>query len=86
LGYNITFKNSVAKDLKRLSKQTARRIIDKIEADLSKNPERFPALTGPFAGMRKYRAGDYRAIFVIIEQDVLVLHVQHRRDVYRKNK
>lgn len=84
MGYNITFKKSVAKDLKRLDKQTARRIIDKVELDLSRNPERFPALSGPFAGMRRYRVGDYRVVFVVMEQDVLVLRVQHRKEVYRK--
>lgn len=82
--YKITFKKSVAKDLKRVGKQTARRVIDKIESDLSRKPERFPAMRGPFAGMRKYRVGDYRIIFVIMEHDVLVLRVQHRKDVYRK--
>jgi len=84
LGYNITFKKSVEKDIKRISKQNAKRILDKIDTELVKNPERFPALSGPFAGMRKFRVGDYRVIFVIIDKDVLVLRIQDRKDVYRK--
>ncbi len=35
--------------------------------------------------MRKFRVRDYRVIFVVIEQSVLVLRVQDRKDVYRKN-
>lgn len=84
MGYNINYKKSVAKDLKRISKAQAKRILNKIDAELVKNPERFPSLSGPFAGMRKLRVGDYRVIFVIIDQDVLILRIQDRKDVYRK--
>jgi mRNA interferase RelE/StbE len=38
---------------------------------------------GKFAGLREYRAGDYRVIFAILEGQVLVLRVGHRRDVYK---
>ena len=82
--FNITFKKSVAKDLKRIGKSNAKRVLDKIDSELARNPERFPALSGPFAGMRKFRVGDYRVIFVIMDQDVLVLRIQDRKDVYRK--
>ena len=84
MGYNIDYKKSVAKDLKRIGKANAKRILNRIDKELIKNPERFPALTGSFAGMRKFRVGDYRVIFVIIDHDVLVLRIQDRKDVYRK--
>ena len=84
MAYRITFKKSVARDLKRLGKANAKRVLNKIDAQLATNPERFPALSGPFAGLRKFRVGDYRVIFVIMNDDVLVLRVQDRKDVYRK--
>ena len=83
MAYNITYKKSVAKDLKRINKQSAKRILDKLDEDLVEDPERFPALTGPFAGLRKFRVGDYRVIFVIMDDEILILRVQHRKDVYR---
>lgn len=83
MAYNITFKKSVTKDLKRLGKQNAERVLDKIDTELARDPEKFPSLTGPFAGLRKFRVGDYRVIFVIMDADVLILRVQHRKDVYR---
>jgi len=83
LAYNITYKKSVAKDLKRIDKQKAKRILNKIDEDLAEDPERFPNLTGSFAGLRKFRIGDYRVIFAIIDDDILILRVQHRKDVYR---
>jgi len=84
LDYSITYKKSVAKDLKRIGKTNAKRVMDKIDAELVKNPERFPALSDPFAGLRKFRIGDYRVIFAILDNDVLVLRVQHRKDVYKQ--
>ena len=84
MGYKIDYKKSVAKDLKRIDKADAKRILDKIDEDLTDNPQRFPALTGAFAGMRKLRVGDYRVVFVIIDQQVLILRIQDRKDVYRK--
>ena len=83
MAYNITFKKSVTKDLKRISKQQATRILDKIDTELARDPEKSPSLTGPFAGLRKFRVGDYRVIFAIMDADVLILRVQHRKDVYR---
>ena len=84
MGYKIDYKKSVAKDLKRIAKVDVPRILDKIDEELAENPQRFASLKGTFAGMRKFRVGDYRVIFVIIEQQVLILRIQDRKDVYRK--
>ena len=84
MDFRIDYKKSVTKDLKRIGKANAKRIMDKIDKDLVRNPGRFLALSGPFAGMRKYRVGDYRVIFVIIDDTVLILRIQDRKDVYRK--
>ena len=45
--------------------------------------DRYPTLKGKFAGLRKYRVGDYRVIFAIAGREVLVLRIGNRRDVYR---
>jgi len=84
LAFNITYKKSVIKDISRLDKKEARRIIDKIEADLSDGAESYPVLKGDFAGLRKMRVGDYRVVFTIIDNSVLVLRVGHRREIYKK--
>jgi len=84
LAYNIVYKNSVHRDLKKLSKAEAARILDQIEAELSKKADTYPLLKGQFAGLRRYRAGDYRVIYAILEDDVLILRIGHRRDVYKK--
>jgi mRNA interferase RelE/StbE len=53
-----------------------------LENDLLKRPEDFPELKGKFAGLRKYRVGDYRLIYAILGQQVVVTRVSHRKEAY----
>ena len=86
MAYNIVYKSSVKRDLKKLSKAEARRLLHGIEKDLSTRADTCPVLKGEFAGLRRYRVGDYRVIFAIIKKDVLILRVSHRKDAYRQRK
>jgi len=82
--FKITFKKSVAKDLKRMSKDQVKNILDKIEANLSTTPEQYPELKGKFAGLRKFRVGNYRIIFAILEKNiVLITRIKHRKESYK---
>ncbi len=83
MAYSIRYKKSVAKDLARLDTREARRVLDKIEKELSAHPDRYPALKGEFAGLRKMRMGDYRVVYAILGNDVLILRIGHRGQVYR---
>ena len=83
MAYNITYKSSVKRDLKKLGKADAARVLNQLEKDLGKNPLDYPTLKGEFAGLRKYRVGDYRVIFAILDGGVLVLRIGNRKDVYR---
>ena len=85
MAYNIVYKKSVQRDLKKLSKAEAHRILNQVEEDLSKNADTHPVLKGQFAGLRKYRIGDYRVIYAVLGVDVLVLRIGHRKDVYKKD-
>jgi len=85
LAYNIGYKKSVERDLAKLPKAEARRVLDRIEEELSEKADSYPVLKGPFAGLRKFRIGDYRVIYAILGNDVLVLRIGHRKDVYTKD-
>jgi len=80
--YNITFKKSVSKDLKKIDRSEADRILKKIASELSVKADQLPELQGQFTGLRKYRVGNYRVIYVIIDDSVLILRIQHRKDAY----
>jgi len=84
LAYNIVYKKSVQRDLKKLSKAEAHRILNQVEEELSKNADTHPLLKGQFAGLRKYCVGEYRVIYAILGHDVLILRIGHRKDVYKK--
>lgn len=85
MAYKITFKKSVSKDLKKIDKSIVIEIFDKINAELSENADKYPLLKGKFAGLRKFRVGDYRIIFSIVETEtILILRIAHRKEVYRK--
>ena len=84
MAYNIVYKKSVQRDLKRVPKAEADRILNQIEQELSKNADAYPVLKGQFAGLRKYRVGDYRVIYAIVGDDCLVLRIGHRKEVYKR--
>jgi addiction module RelE/StbE family toxin len=86
LAYNIVYKKSVHRDLKSIPKAGSDRFLNQIETELAKKAEVFPALKGPFAGLRKYRIGSYRVIYAILGNDVLILRIGHRKDIYRKER
>lgn len=85
MAFNIQYKKSIARDLGRLDKKEARRILEKIEKDLSERVDAYPVLKGEFAGLRKMRVGDYRVIFSVMNNDILILRIGHRREVYKKS-
>jgi addiction module RelE/StbE family toxin len=84
LAYNIIYKKSVQRDLKKLSKAEAGRILDQIEEELAKKADAYPVLKGPFAGLRKYRVGDCRVIYAILGDAVIILRIGQGREVYKK--
>lgn len=83
MNYRITYKISVFRDLSRIDKNEARKIVSKFEEELKENAEHYPILKGQFQGLRKFRVGDYRVIYSIINDDVLILKIAHRKDVYK---
>lgn len=85
--YQIRILDAAAADLRRLDRAVARRIVQRIQW-LAENIDLVSreALTGQFAGLLKFRVGDYRVLYEIIEEEqVLIVHVVgHRREVYRR--
>jgi addiction module RelE/StbE family toxin len=83
LDYKIKFKDSVKKDLIKLSRDNITEILNKIENELPSVATIQPKLRGKFKHLKKYRIGNYRAIFTIIEDTILILRVAARKDAYR---
>ncbi len=81
--YRVVYKVSVAKDLRKMPKGDSVRILDQIENELAQSPRSHPALKGPYAGLRRFRIGDYRVVYAILDDEVLVLRIGHRKGVYK---
>ena len=81
--YRIDFKQSVFRDLRKIDKSRVKTILNKIEEELYENPRKHPSLKGKFEGLRKFRVGDYRVIYTVLEDSVLILKVSHRKDAYK---
>ncbi len=81
--YSIAFKKSVSRDLKKIDREQVEKILLKIDQELSTEAGKYPELKGSFSGLRKCRIGNYRIIFTIINDTVLILRIKHRKDVYK---
>lgn len=83
MAYEVEYKSSVVHDFKKIDKKTAKRIIDKLEQELSKDSDSGMPLKGQFKGLFKFRVGDHRAIYTKTKNGVLILRVAHRKKVYK---
>ncbi|MEO8407373.1 MAG: type II toxin-antitoxin system RelE/ParE family toxin [Oxalobacteraceae bacterium] len=88
MAWTIDYADTAKAQLRKLDKQTARRILDYMDQRISalENPRSTgKGLTGPLGGLWRYRVGDCRVICDIQDNAlrVLVVQVGNRRDVYR---
>ncbi len=90
MAWRIEFDPAAAKELTKLDKPVARRIVQFLRecvAPLDDPRSLGEALRGDqLGGFWKYRLGDYRVITEIVDRRVMiiVLRLGHRREVYRK--
>ena len=83
--YKVVYLDQIEEDLKKLEKSSIKKILVRIETHLAVNPKELgKPLKGEFQGYWRYRWGDYRVIYKISEQEILiiVLRISHRKDVY----
>jgi mRNA interferase RelE/StbE len=85
--WKVSYKKSVEKDLKKISKDIQYIIKRAIEEKLMTDPLKFGApLRRNLQGLMKLRVGAYRIIYSIDAKivTVYVIKVGHRKDVYGK--
>jgi len=83
LAYNIRYDPKAMKQLSKLDKPVARMILEEIEA-FADNPviTKIKKLKTPFDGAYRLRIGDYRVIFYLEEELMLISKIAHRKEVY----
>ena len=83
MAVKVDYKASVEKDLRKLDPPTARRVLDRLEKALQAPRNPGEPLHGEFAGLFKFRVGEWRAICTPVLGGYLILRIAHRREVYR---
>lgn len=83
--YKLKYKTQAVKDIRKLTPQVRERLKVKLEYFVaSPNPLKLArALTKPADAQYRYRVGNYRVLFDVEGDAIIILHVQHRREVYR---
>jgi len=81
---NIEWTEEAIKDLEKLDKPVAQKILRKLSW-FSKNFESIvpEPLSGEFKGTFKLRVGDWRIIYTVKGKTVTILFVGHRREIYK---
>jgi len=87
LAYDVIWHEDSVKDLKKLDRKTAKKIINKVKNYLTQTPiELGTQLKGSLKGFCRYRIGEYRIIYAIdhAEKKIIILNVNHRKKIYMK--
>lgn len=85
--YKLTYTESFERDLERLDRTVAKRILSKLDY-LADNPElaqQVAYLPKDLEGLCKYRVGDWRVFFWKEDKakELVLYGVRHRREAYK---
>ncbi len=85
MSFSIRIKESAAREVKRIAEPERTRIVAVIDR-LAETPRLGAALKGDLRGLRRLRVGDYRVVYEVRDDELIVLAVRvaHRREAYRR--
>lgn len=83
MSFQLVYTRRAIKDIQQLD--------HKVKSRIGKNLLRFAAdplgyakaLTNSSLGSYRFRIGDYRVIFDLVGEEIVVLRVGHRKEIYR---
>jgi mRNA interferase RelE/StbE len=81
--YRVILTQRALKDWENLDKETKDRIAAKLK-EYAKEPFRYARkLIHPKIGTYRFRIGDYRIMFDIDNNNIVILRIGHRRSIYK---
>ncbi|MEK9175870.1 MAG: type II toxin-antitoxin system RelE/ParE family toxin [Patescibacteria group bacterium] len=84
MAYKLIYTKTAFHDIQKLDSVAKKRIKKKLE-ELSKNPIALSKkLISSSLGTYRFRVGNYRIIFDMDKQNIVILRVGHRREIYKK--
>ena len=85
MSYSVRIKRSAATELAHVPQPARVRLVHAIDS-LREQPAAGALLKGGLLGLRRLRVGDYRIVYEMLDDElvVLVVRIAHRRDAYRR--
>lgn len=83
MGYKLLYTKTAAKDIQKLDTVVRKRLKSKLEAYASNPLFYAKKLTDSSLGTYRWRIGNYRIIFDIDINNIIILRVRHRSKIYR---
>lgn len=82
---DVSYTKQALRDLKRLPRDVQKRIVVKLDFyTASPDPIAFAnRLINSDIGEYRYRIGDYRVVFDVYDEKMVVLTIGHRREIYK---
>jgi len=84
LKYKLVYTHRASRDIRKLEENVKKRI-GKALKKYEEEPLKYASkLTDPALGTYRFKIGDYRVIFDIESEEIVVLLIGHRKDIHRK--
>ena len=83
--YKLVYTKRAVKDIINLDGRIKSRIKEALEIYSDTPLKHSEKLTNHETGTYRFRVGDYRIIFDLHKDKIVVLRVGHRREIYRKS-
>ena len=81
--FKVLFSDRAKKDLFQLQTDSAKQIKQRLKY-FSENPLNYAKkLKETTLGTFRFRVGDYRIIFDLVEDKIIILRIGHRKDIYK---
>jgi mRNA interferase RelE/StbE len=81
--YKIIFTQRAIRDLDNITQDTKQRLANKIK-EYSREPLKYARkLIDQKIGTYRFRVGDYRIVFDIVNDNIVVLRIGHRKEIYK---
>lgn len=83
MAYEIIYTKRATKDIAKLAPEVKERVRETLEGYAEQPLNYARKMVDPALGSYRFRIGDYRVIFDIQGNELVILRVGHRRQIYR---
>jgi len=81
--YKIIYTNRAVRDISKLNPSARERLRETLEKYVETPLNYARKMVDPRLGTYRFRIGDYRVIFDIEGEELIILRLGHRREIYR---